>query len=74
MKSHRTNLEPVQPDTDKQESHDPMGKRPHKPAVRLGREAQARIGEQLRSMYNSFINQDVPQHLVDLVHRLSDED
>jgi len=74
MKSHRTNLEPVDPDSDKQGSQDSMGKRPHKPAVRLGREAQARIGEQLRAMYNSFINQDVPQHLVDLVHRLSDDD
>ncbi|MGD0025188.1 MAG: NepR family anti-sigma factor [Xanthobacteraceae bacterium] len=71
MKSRKTNLEP---DLDKPESQDSMAKRAHKPEVRLGREAQARIGEQLRTMYNSFANQGVPQHLVDLVRRLSEQD
>jgi hypothetical protein len=74
MKSRKTNLEPVEPDSDKPELQDPMGRRPHKPAVRLGREAQARIGEQLRTMYNTFVNQDVPKHLVDLIDRLNDKD
>ncbi|HTE75309.1 MAG TPA: NepR family anti-sigma factor [Xanthobacteraceae bacterium] len=45
----------------------------HKEA-RLGREVQARIGQQLRAMYNDFVNQGVPPHLSDLVRRLSDQD
>ena len=73
MKSRKTNLEPAEPDSDKPESQDFMG-RAHKPEVRLGREAQARIGGQLRAMYNSFVNQGVPEHLVDLVRRLSEQD
>jgi hypothetical protein len=72
MKHRKTNLEPVM---DKPESQDPMA-RPatsHKEA-RLGREVQARIGQQLRAMYNDFVNQGVPPHLSDLVRRLSDQD
>jgi hypothetical protein len=73
MKSRKTNLDPVEPDTDKPELQDSMHKRPQKPEVRLGREAQARIGELLRSMYNSYLNQDVPPHLADLVRRLGEQ-
>jgi hypothetical protein len=40
----------------------------------LGREAQARIGELLRAVYNSYVSQGVPQHLEDLVHRLGEQD
>jgi hypothetical protein len=73
MKHRKTNLETA---TDKPESLDPMA-RPattsHKEA-RLGREVQARIGQQLRAMYNDFVNQGVPPHLADLVRRLSDQD
>ena len=77
MKSRKTNLrpvEPVEPDSDQPESQDSMGRGAQKPEVRLGREAQARIGEQLRAMYNSFVNQGVPVHLVDLVRRLGEQD
>jgi hypothetical protein len=73
MKHRKTNLETV---TDKPESHDPMARSattPHKEA-RLGREVQARIGQQLRAMYNDFVNQGVPPHLADLVRRLGDQD
>ncbi len=45
-----------------------------KPEARLGREVQARIGQQLRSMYNDVVSQGVPQHLSDLVRRLSDQE
>ncbi|MFZ3358756.1 MAG: NepR family anti-sigma factor [Xanthobacteraceae bacterium] len=45
-----------------------------KPEARLGREVQARIGQQLRAMYNDVVNQGVPQHLADLVRRLGDQD
>jgi hypothetical protein len=74
MKSRKTNLEAVEPDAGRPESHDPMGKRPHKHEIRLGREAQVRIGELLRSMYNTYVNQGVPQHLEDLVRRIGEQD
>jgi anti-sigma factor NepR-like protein len=77
MKHRKTNLEPLEPVADKPESEDPMARSaapPHKPEARLGREVQARIGQQLRAMYNDVVNQGVPQHLTDLVRRLSDQD
>jgi hypothetical protein len=74
MKHRKTNLESA---ADKPESQDPMA-RPatthHKGEARLGREIQARIGQQLRAMYNDVVNQGVPPHLADLVRRLSDQD
>ena len=73
MKSHKTNVEAVEPPADKPENPDQAGKRPHKPEIRLGREAQARIGELLRAMYNTYVNQGVPPHLAELVRRLGDE-
>ena len=42
--------------------------------VRLGREVQARIGQQLRAMYDDVVSQGVPQHIADLVSRLSEQD
>jgi Anti-sigma factor NepR len=79
MKNPRTNLEPaerVRPQDDRPETVDSMGRpvTPQKPDVRLGREAQARIGQQLRAMYEEFVNQGVPQHITDLVRRLSDQE
>jgi hypothetical protein len=72
MMSRKTTLEAVEPDTAKSEAQEPMAKRPQKPEIRLGREAQARIGELLRSMYNSYVSQGVPQHLEDLVRRIDE--
>jgi hypothetical protein len=77
MKHRKTNLEPVEPVAEKAENQDPMA-RPatssHKPEARLGREVQARIGQQLRAMYNDVVNQGVPHHIADLVRRLGDQD
>lgn len=75
MKTQKTNLEAVEPAADKPETPESMAKRQHqhRPEIRLGREAQARIGELLRTMYNSYVNQGVPPHLADLVRRLGDE-
>ena len=42
--------------------------------VRLGREIQARIGQQLRAMYDDVVNEGVPAHIAELVHRLSGQD
>ena len=53
-----------------------MGRQPtpRKSEVRLGREVQARIGQQLRAMYDDVVSQGVPPHIADLVRRLSDQD
>jgi len=77
MKHGNTNLEPVQPVAEKPENQDQMAKPaavPHRPEARLGREVQARIGQQLRSMYNDVVNQGVPQHIADMIRRLSDRE
>jgi hypothetical protein len=74
MKHRKANLEPLEPVVDKPESQDPMGRTTNqKPEARLGREVQARIGQQLRAMYNDVVSQGVPDHLADLLRRLSDE-
>jgi hypothetical protein len=40
-----------------------------KPA-KLGREVQARLGQQLRAMYDEVLNQGVPDRFADLLNRL----
>jgi Anti-sigma factor NepR len=77
MKYRKTNLEPLEPVAEKPENRNQMATpaaTPHKPEARLGREIQARIGQQLRAMYNDVVSQGVPDHLADLVRRLSDQD
>jgi hypothetical protein len=73
MKSRKTNLEVIEPESDKQELHNSVSTRPHK-EIRLGREAQVRIGELLRAMYNSYVDQGVPKQLEDLVRRLGEQE
>jgi hypothetical protein len=77
MKTGKTvNLQPPPPSGDKADEPDAMG-RPatqRKSEVRLGREVQARIGQQLRSMYDEVVSEGVPQHIADLVRRLADQD
>ncbi len=73
MKHRNTNLDPVDPVNEKPEGRDGMA-RPAKPEARLGREVQARIGQQLRAIYDDVVNQGVPSHLADLVRRLSEQD
>ncbi|MGC1355814.1 MAG: NepR family anti-sigma factor [Xanthobacteraceae bacterium] len=52
-----------------------MGKPTHrKSEVRLGREVQARIGQQLRALYDEVVKEGVPQHIADLVRRLGEQD
>ena len=46
-------------------------KDPAKPA-KLGREVQARLGQQLRAMYDDVVNQGVPDRFADLLNRLED--
>jgi hypothetical protein len=40
-----------------------------KPA-KLGRDVQARLGQQLRAMYDEVVNQGVPDRFNDLINRL----
>ncbi len=51
-----------------------MGKRPHK-EIRLGREAQVRIGELLRSMYNGYVvsTRECRSTLRNLVRRIGEQ-
>jgi hypothetical protein len=45
------------------------GKTNAKPA-KLGREVQARLGQQLRAMYDDVVNQGVPDRFAELLNRL----
>jgi hypothetical protein len=82
MKNRRTNAETAPPESDRPQTDQPqirdaMGRpvtTPHKPEARLGREVQARIGQQLRAMYDDVVGEGVPQHITDLIRRLSDQD
>jgi hypothetical protein len=82
MKHHRTNFEAIASDNenaemDASQMQDPMGRSANpsnKPHARLGREVQARIGQQLRAMYDDVVNQGVPDHINDLVRRISEQD
>ena len=37
---------------------------------KLGREVQARLGQQLRAMYDDVVNQGVPDRFAELLNRL----
>ena len=47
---------------------------PHEPEACLGQNIQARIGQQLRATYNDVVDEGIPQHITDLVRRVSDRD
>jgi len=73
MKNRRTaNIEEKAVDADKPEAWGPVN--PRRSEVRLGREVQARIGQQLRAMYEDFVRQGVPPHIEALVRRLTEQD
>jgi len=38
--------------------------------VKLSREVQARLGQQLRSMYDEVVNQGVPERFTELLNRI----
>jgi Anti-sigma factor NepR len=69
------NVESSAPDAENPQAWDNMGRPTHrKSEVRLGREVQARIGQQLRALYDEVVKEGVPQHIADLVSRLSEQD
>jgi hypothetical protein len=47
---------------------------PGKNQARLGRDIQAKIGQQLRAMYDDVLNQGVPDRFSELLNRLDQKD
>jgi hypothetical protein len=43
-----------------------------KPAAKLGRDIQAKLGQQLRAMYDDVVSQGVPDRFNDLLNKLDD--
>jgi len=81
MKNRRTNLETAELEADKPpaakgETRDSMGTAaiPTRPTARLDREAQVRIGQQLRAMYDEVVSEGVPPRIADLVRRLCEQE
>ena len=72
MTTKTINREAARPGEDKTKVQDDMRQR--RSEVRLGREVQARIGQQLRAMYDAVVNEGVPAHIAELVRRLSGQD
>ncbi len=58
------------------------GSRPHMEAgttaektdAKLGRDIQAKIGQQLRALYDDVVNQGIPDRFADLLNRLDKPD
>ena len=46
------------------------GATPGKTDAKLGRDIQAKIGQQLRALYDDVVNQGVPDRFTDLLNRL----
>ncbi len=45
-----------------------------KTEAKLGRDIQAKIGQQLRALYDDVVNQGVPDRFADLLNRLDKPD
>ena len=75
MKTRKT-VDVETPEAGGAEARDAMGRpvTPRRTEMRLGREAQARIGQQLRALYEAVVNEGVPQHIEELVRRLSEQE
>jgi Anti-sigma factor NepR len=50
------------------------GIKPGKSDAKLGRDVQAKIGQQLRALYDEVVNQGVPDRFTDLLKRLDKPD
>jgi hypothetical protein len=46
-------------------------KKDHAKPAKLGREVQARLGQQLRAMYDEVLNQGVPDRFTELLNRMN---
>lgn len=52
------------------ETADSRSKKPNAKPGKLGRDVQARLGQQLRAMYDDVVNQGVPDRFAELLNRL----
>ncbi len=52
------------------EIEEPKTKKSGQKPAKLGREVQARLGQQLRAMYDDVVNQGVPDRFTELLDRL----
>ena len=50
------------------------GSSPDKTDAKLGRDIQAKIGQQLRALYDDVVNQGVPDRFAELLDRLGKQD
>ena len=50
------------------------GSNPGKTEAKLGRDIQAKIGQQLRALYDDVVNQGVPDRFTELLNRLDKQD
>lgn len=55
-------------------SRSPMEATTGKTEAKLGRDIQAKIGQQLRALYDEVVNQGVPDRFADLLNRLDKPD
>ena len=53
------------------ETADTGNRKPNTKPAKLSREVQARLGQQLRSMYDDVVNQGVPDRFTDLLNRIN---
>ena len=49
-------------------------KKPNAKPAKLGRDVQARLGQQLRAMYDDVVNQGVPDRFSELINRLEGDE
>ena len=54
------------------ETADTSTKKNNAKTGKLGRDVQARLGQQLRAMYDDVVNQGVPDRFAELLNRLED--
>lgn len=52
------------------ETAETRNRKPTTKPAKLSREIQARLGQQLRSMYDDVVNQGVPDRFTDLINRI----
>jgi len=45
-----------------------------RPEPRLGHDIQAKIGRQLRAIYDDVVNQGIPERFAELLNRLDEQD
>jgi hypothetical protein len=69
--ANKTNTERAESRSDRLDLQNSMTRHAQKPTARLGREAQVRIGEQLRALYTSYVNQGIPPELAALINKLT---